>query len=309
MPKNILVIRFGALGDIFIAMQAFQDLRRHYADARISFLTTPPFAELARAMPWFNEVLVYRRMPFYRLDEWFQLARQMLTGGYDLVFDFQNKPRSAFYNLLFFKWRGVSWVDSAWGKKFFQREDLKLIHYQEVILDQIRALGVPSSGPLNTDWLHAPLDAFSLPANYVVLIPGCSAHMLLKRWPAERYLECAAHYHNKGLTPVLIGTQADAEPIRTILQGAPYVLSLQGRTSLAQMASLFRGAKGVIGNDTGPMHLAALVGAPTLGILSSSTDPVRSRPLGPRAGYIKRDHLAELPVQDVLLAAEKQMAI
>lgn len=304
-PKNILIIRLGALGDILLSMQAFQDIRARYPHSRISFLTTPPFAALARTMPWFDDVLVYPRMPFYRLDELFALGMQFTKGGYDLVIDLQNKPRTAVYYHLFFQWRGIHWSGRALGATHKAPPFTNSTHHQQKVLNQVRALGVPDSGTLNMDWMQAPLTQFNLPANYVVLIPGCAPHRPEKRWPTEAFVGTARHFVQQGLMPVLIGTKADAEAINAIAHNVPEALSLLGKTGFAELASLFRGAKGVIGNDTGPMHLAALVGAPTLSVMSAATNAAQSAPVGPRAGFIQRDDLKELLAADVLNALEK----
>jgi ADP-heptose:LPS heptosyltransferase len=101
---------------------------------------------------------------------------------------------------------------------------------------------------------------------------------------------------------VAIGTGVDQEAIAEIQALAPDVINLAGKTDLGQIAALARRAEMVIGNDTGPVHLTGIVGAPTLVLMSRVTDPVRMLPRGPAVSWLKRDDLADLTPDEVLTA-------
>jgi ADP-heptose:LPS heptosyltransferase len=129
--------------------------------------------------------------------------------------------------------------------------------------------------------------------------------LLHKRWPASHYAELAKRLQARGIASVAIGTKTEADTIAAIRQDAPEVIDLCGQTNLYQIAALARHAACTIGNDTGPMHLAAAVGSPTLAVLSGHTNPVWSAPYGPVTGWAKRDPIADLPVDEVFLALQK----
>jgi ADP-heptose:LPS heptosyltransferase len=80
------------------------------------------------------------------------------------------------------------------------------------------------------------------------------------------------------------------------------VVDLSGRTTLFQLAGVMRRAVCVIANDTGPMHVAAAVGAPVLGLMSEQVNGAWSAPKGPRAKALQGKPLTELGVDKVLLA-------
>ncbi|MDD5585451.1 MAG: glycosyltransferase family 9 protein [Alphaproteobacteria bacterium] len=153
---------------------------------------------------------------------------------------------------------------------------------------------------LNLSWLDAPLDAFELPAKYALLIPGCAPGREYKRWPPEKYAALAGHLREKGIASVAIGTAADQAAISEITALAPHVMNLCGETSLAQVAALARGAEIVIGNDTGPTHLAAAVGARTLALMSDKVDPLWSAPKGPNATWLQGKPLEAVSAGEVL---------
>ena len=111
---------------------------------------------------------------------------------------------------------------------------------------------------------------------------------MTKRWPVEKFadvLQRASRAWQAGI--VLLGSPAersDAERLASQLAAAGItdpVRNLAGQTTLKQLSSLLQQVDAVISNDSGPMHLAAGLGTPTLGIFTC-TDAVRSGPAGAR---------------------------
>jgi ADP-heptose:LPS heptosyltransferase len=142
-------------------------------------------------------------------------------------------------------------------------------------------LGIPAAGtelelPLtNADEREA--DALDLPRPYAVVHAGSS--LPSRRWPAERSAAAADALVERGLTPVLTGTPAEADAVEAVAtrMRAPH-RTLVGRTSLGAFACVVRDARVVLTNDTGTSHLAAAVRAPSV-VLFCVTDPRRWAPL------------------------------
>ncbi len=128
-----------------------------------------------------------------------------------------------------------------------------------------------------------------------VLNPNAGSLSLERRWPAPRFAELASRLARAGFTPVLVGngeehpyTRAIAEEARALSgAGASAILDLSGRLTPGELCALFPRAALVVSNDSGPMHLAAALGAPTLGLFGPET-PVMYRPLGARARALWR---------------------
>ena len=80
------------------------------------------------------------------------------------------------------------------------------------------------------------------------------------------------------------------------------MVDFSGRTTLFQLAGIMRRAVCVIANDTGPMHIAASVGAPVLGLMSEQVDAAWSAPKGPNAKWLQGKPLGDLDVDKVFLA-------
>ena len=102
------------------------------------------------------------------------------------------------------------------------------------------------------------------------------------------------------MQPVLAGTAVDQAAGDVITGLQPQVLDMIGKTSLTGLAALLRHADVVVGNDTGPVFLAARLDAPTVMVMSHHTDPTMSAPYGQRAGWIKNDDITAITPQMVL---------
>ena len=98
-----------------------------------------------------------------------------------------------------------------------------------------------------------------------------------------------------GITPVVIGTTPE-QPLARAIPGA---IDLTGRTDLAQLTSVAREADIAIGNDTGPMHLIAATGCPSVVLFSRDSDPALCAPRGPAVRVLRRPDLAGLKAATV----------
>ena len=107
------------------------------------------------------------------------------------------------------------------------------------------------------------------------------AHAWLKEWPAAYWAQLAQHLTTSGLEVYLTGAPTDAPRNEAFLRAYPQcgALSLAGKTSLSSLAWLFSKAAAVVSVNTGTMHLAAVAGAPTVG-LHGPTNPLRWGPVG-----------------------------
>lgn len=298
-PPNILVIKLGALGDIFLAMDAFQAIRQHHAAARVTLLTRKPFVSLTEMMPWFDRVWADPAPKLLQVAKWLALRKRLRGGSFSRVYDLQCNDRAGFYFRLLGSGR-PEWCGVARGcshpRPDFGGENLAVT---ERLLRMIGAAGVPRAGAVDLGWLDGDITHYGLPERYVLLVSGCAPQHPYKRWPACRYAALACKLAAKGVACVAIGTAVDNDAIREIQSQAPALINLAGKTDLGQVAALARQAEAVVGNDTGPVHITGMVGAPTLVLMSRVTDPVRMLPRGPDVSWIKRDDLADLTVDEV----------
>ena len=142
---------------------------------------------------------------------------------------------------------------------------------------------------------------FSLTRPYMLLIPGASAHREAKRWPVENHAALAKRIADAGIMPAIIGGTAEGQIAHEIVKREPRVKSLVTRTDLFQIVTLAETALFVVGNDTGPMHMATLSGAPGIALFATSeSNPDHSAPRGPKPVIINAaPTLQQVSVDDV----------
>ena len=302
MPaERILVIKLSALGDIVQAMGAAAAVRAHHRGAAITFLTTAPYAELARQAPYFDAVWVDERPGWSNPLGILRLRRRLRAGRFDRVYDFQTRLRSSLYRRLMREGNRPEWSGVAAGASHPHanpgRDRMHTLDRQD---DQLRMAGIPGPVPLpDLSWAKADIARFALPPDYVLLIPGGAAHRPAKRWPAQHYAALAARIVEAGMTPVVIGGPDERGLGKIIAGAAPGTRDLTGQTGYGDIAALGRAARRAIGNDTGPMHLAVAGGAPATVLYSAASDPELTAPRGRDIAILRVENLADLSVEAV----------
>jgi len=306
---RILVIRLGALGDMVLCFQSFYEIRCAHPGAEIALLTMPVFMKFAQLMPWFDKVMIDDRTSGWRVDKWHSLVKEIRHFNPGLVYDLQGKFRQTMLYTSLGGPYGPEWSGAAPLCKYPRIWPPKPgMHFTDFMAAQLQAAHVPGQDPPDLSWLSAPLNHFSLPERYVLLIPGCAPGRDYKRWPAKRYADLALRLREKGIDSIVIGTKQDISAIIGIRQAAPHVIDLSNRTNLPEVASLARRSMAVIGNDTGPVHLAAAMGAPTLALISDRVDPVWSAPRGIKTRWLQGKPLDALGADEVSIALMKLAA-
>lgn len=296
---RILVIKLGALGDFAQAFGPFAAIRAHHPGARITLLTTRPYAPLARMAPWFDEVWEDGRPGWADLPAVLRLARRLRAARFARVYDLQTSARSSRYRL--FVGGRAEWSGIARGASHPHANPRRdHIHTVERQRDQLEMAGIRDFPDPDLGWLDADLSRFRLPERFWLLVPGASPGRPAKRWPAERFGTLAA-----GLEPpaVVIGGPAEAPLAAAIRAAAPGAVDLTGQTGFADIAALARRAAFCIGNDTGPTHLVAACGCPTLALFGEDSDPALCAPRGRRAAFLRHVPLASLDPAEVARAA------
>ena len=312
--ERILVIKLSALGDFVLALAAMKKIRQAHAKAHITLLTTPPFEALAKICPYFNAIDTGGRPEGF--PDWMALRKRIRDVGYDRVYDLQTSAQS---NRIFQMLRPnpPAWSGVAFGCSLPHKNPLRNgMHTLERQADQLMFAGMWVDGPTepgsaqprDLSWVlksaaaERPVPGANRPRPYVMFVPGGASHRPEKRWPVEKYSELARILYSRGFDIVIIGGPQEADLAHTIQRAAPRARDLTGRTDFASVAMLGARAALAIGNDTGPLHLAAAAGAPAIVLFSKVSDPALSAPRG-RVAILRSDSLADLPVAQVAQAA------
>ncbi len=299
MAENLLVIKLGALGDFVQALGPMQAIRRHHADARITLLTTPLYVPLAEASGYVDAVWVDDRAPAFALGRHWAFRRKLIGARFDRVYDLQTSDRSGWYFRLMTgaqpEWSGIA-PGCSHPHANPGRDHMHTIDRQA---EQLAAAGIVSVPAPDLSWFDAPVDALGVSGRFVLLAPGGAAHRPEKRWPVDRYAALASRLAAQGVQPVIVGGPEDAAAAAEIHRDCPEIHCLIGRTSLMELGGLARRAVAAVGNDTGPMHIAAGVGCRSVVLFSNASDPSLCAQRGPDVTILRRSSLDGLAVDEV----------
>ena len=271
--KRILIIKLGAFGDFFLAQTAFEAIRSHHAGDHLTLLTIPQLSPLARLSGRFDDVWEDPRGR--SLAAYLAVRRMLRAGRFDRVYDLQCTGRTDRYFWLLFPGPWPKWSGTALGcshnDAYPKRRKVPVL---ERYARQLRPLGIALAPHPDLSWLEADIGRFGLEGDYALLIPGSSAGRPDKRWPG--YPELATALAARGVRPVVLGTAIEKDLAAAIVAACPQALDLTERTGIAEIGALARRAWVSVGNDTGPTHLIAAVGGPTVGLFSDASKPVHA---------------------------------
>jgi len=297
--KHILVIKLGALGDMFAATSAFEAIRNHHKHAHIILLTTKLYKGMAEELGYFDEIWLDDRPKLRRLKSVWDLRKKLRSKSFDRVYDLQMVDRTNFYFYLLGPGRRPEWVGTALGASHRYRLPKVPTYHQDRLKDLLARGDISPLPPLNLTRLAKDIYSFPVKSPYVLFAPGASkAHRHTKCWPLDRYAEVATALVKAGLTPVIVG--GPDEDNHSIIDICPEAIDLTGKTQLMDMITLATHAAFAIGNDTGPMHIASTCLCPVLVLFFGAHDPNAVGPRGVFYRHLKAQEKTALPSTAVL---------
>ena len=289
--SRILILNQNWLGDVLFSTPAIRALRRRFPQAYLACLAPRRVSEALAHNPHLNEVLVYdERWNLRTLFEPLRVWRQLRRRRFDAVFLFhRSRSKALLAALAGIRTRiGLARGGRDWLLTHAVEPPQGPVHKIDVLLHLVSAAGVPSAGrwpevePTAEEeaslakLLHgegiASKDAFA------VLHAG--GNWELKRWPVDYFIRWIRLFRKKNdWKIVLCGTAGEAPLSQKILDAFPdgQVVSVCGRTTLGELASLMKRARLVLSNDSGPIHVAASQRARVLGLYG----PTSPRETGP----------------------------
>ena len=359
--RRVLVVKLDEIGDVVLSSGSLRELRRALPAARITLVVKPATRELVEKCPHVDEVLTFD--PRYRerlglLRRHFRAIAmgvgQLWGRRFDLAVvprvgpDWQNALYLAYFSGARLRVGYAADVDAD-RAVFNAGTDVLLTHRAPGCPDPheaqrnaalLRFLGVPVLSDRLETW---PDEADCREADRLLaeagigpddewIALGIGAGAQRRVWPAERYAALAAGLLDRpGRRVVLIGGPGDRAAGQTIARDKR-IVDLTGRMTLRQTAAALRRCRLFIGNNSGPMHLAAASGATVLEISCHAVDawpehensPRRFGPWGPQSRVVQPAHQAppctggcqgtephcilQVTVEEVLQAARAMLA-
>lgn len=293
------------LSDACLSIPAVRALRRGRPDARVTMLTPEKLADLWKMEAEIDEVLPF---PENATPSAVAAALKATGRSYDAGILFTT-TRSAAVELRKAGVQRIAGYEGENRKRLLdqiippKKKAGPVQHRSREFLRIAWRLGANVDDPTLHDPLELAVPKLKTKKVLIGLCPG-GEHGAAQRWPLERWGEAVkqasadlnAHF-------VIFGTAAEAELGAKLVElaGKGRCTDLTGKTTLAELATRLRGCRVVFGHDSGPIHLAALLGVPTVTVFGP-TEAAHTAPMGPAHTFIRRHvecspcFLAECPM-------------
>lgn len=303
---NILIVKLSAIGDVIHTLPALNAIRRQYPEAHITWLVEEAAAGLVTGHPALDRVIVVPRKTWIDrfnqrrvkqpIRDVLRFVGRIRDTRYQLVLDFQALLKSSIWIALARGdrkvgfGRGMEHMESSW---LFLNERIPPISMDVHALDRglhlLRTIGIPADTVEYRLPIREPdrrrsqtfLDLAPGNADGPLLAMNPAAKWETKLWDPRKFSRLADRIIEAyGARIVFTGAEEDRPEMDAIIDDMQNsALNIAGRTSLMELAALFEGVAAVVTTDTGPMHLAAAVGTPTVALFGP-TAPWRTGPYG-----------------------------
>jgi ADP-heptose:LPS heptosyltransferase len=292
--RALLYCAGGGIGDSLVASLVARALHRRFE--RVDALTLPAHAELLERVPDIDSVFVDDG-----IDEG-ALAHRLASERYDACVVTWATPRTARVPYLARIRVRVGQARRFYSFRFTNRVVVRseegdvTSHWSDILLDYARAIGCDTE---NRQYRFVPTPQDELAAaelregseRFVILNPCNAVASRRGIWPLEGWAQLGRALQEHFEAHVFVsGSPADAAIAEGIvrLAGNERIVSIAGKTSVGAFGALARQADAFVGITTGSMHVAAAVGAPTVGIFPFQSDfPERWSPLGERTAIVR----------------------
>ncbi|TPK76355.1 glycosyltransferase family 9 protein [Mesorhizobium sp. B2-4-15] len=300
--RSILIIQTKFIGDIVLASALARNLQLEFPGARIVFLCEAQFENFVVAHGIASEVVAFRRSrmrgtTLERAKELYAMVRALRGFRFDLTIDLTDSKTSRIISGLVNAKTRVGYDPSERPLRLLERQPANVRakpygfggqHFVYRYLSPLEALGVdlrvtvPSIQPLPFETVKALtlLGKHHLRPNAFVAVHA-GASFKGRQWQPERFAEAIDEIAtDTGLGVVLVGGPDERETAAQVLaKTATPVVDLVGTLSLESLMAVLKQARLFLGNESGPMHMAAAAGTPVVGLFGL-THPSRWGPVG-----------------------------
>lgn len=305
-PPRALVYRPGSLGDTLVSLPAIAEIRRRYPDHRLTLLTESAVAGSSRVSPWtilketgwFADVHFYVVKAVTAADRYrnVALAMRLRAQGFDDIFSLapprtrrQLRVDASIFRGVVGAGRYHAATRAAWP---IPDVDPGLVEHEGLRL--LRIVDPRASGDALRDFrLQVPdaeqavgrglLSDLGVAPDQVLVGVGPGSGRSATAWPAERFAAVGSALLRRFRNIVLLAIGGSQERMlcdQLCAAWGPRSHNLAGRLSVFTSASVLSHCATFIGNDSGPTHLAAVVGIPCVAIFSARNAPGQWEPLG-----------------------------
>ncbi len=286
--KNVLVIKHGSIGDIFLAFNALINIMNQ--NPNITICSTKIGIKTFRLLNIrFNEIIDDRGKSIETLKVLLKIKKLK----FDYVIDLQNSTRSSFY-LLFIK---IFTNAISNGTSVFSSIRYKSRNFQEHVAtglsNQLKLLNIQQKK--NNFYQEV------IRLDQVIIVPGSSKSGLSKRWPFDNYLKVIEYLTSKGIKCYIIGGN-DEKNIENMIPNNKLIINLINKSPWEYVKKIALKSKVTISNDTSAMHFISYLNLPVIAIMNDNKYALRNYPKNHHSKILKHKDIKKISVKKVINA-------
>lgn len=304
--KRILIIRTDRIGDLVLSTPFIKAIRQNYPHAFISMLVSPYSKDIVEGNPWLDEILAYDKD--FKNKSWFStlvFSWHLRKYKFDVAFILHPTNRVHLISWLAGIHERIGYdrkLSFLLTDKVIHRKHLGQKHELEYTMDFLRTIGIDSSEralfmPIKEEaekWAEEFMIKNGIGSSDKLLLIHPAASCRSKIWPPERFSEVADRLSAQyGLKVLVVCGPKDLGLAESVINNMhTKAISLAGKTSVSQLASLLKRAALFISNDSGPVHVASALGTPVIAIFGRNQpglSPKRWGPVGLKDKILHRD--------------------
>ena len=293
--RKILCIKPRGIGDIVLSTIILDDLKKSFPSAEIHYLTETFAKDALANNPFVSKVHTMEKTEFV-----LRVAVRLRKEKFDMIIDLWSNPRSAQITFLTHaKYRvGYSYRGRKYAYNILGTSEKGEHHSAEHNLELLKAIGIEATSKRVHFYTSSEEDTWaqqfiktSLPSDKKIIGIIPSGGWASKRCDASKWVEICNAIKLKFDVIFLIlwgpGDESDANYIKNNLKEDAVLIP---EVKIGKLSSLIRNCHLIIANDSGPMHISAALGVPTLGIFGP-TNPKAHGPYSPNSDYVIKEDL------------------
>jgi heptosyltransferase-3 len=307
--RKILVLRYRSIGDILLSFPALESLRLAFPQAQIDMVIDDKFRDICYAHPHINRLILYRRGGNSLWDE-MKFIWKIRRGQYDAVVDLHCGPRSAVLTRL----SGARYRIGSWAtKRSKMAYNVPPVpwkgegppHSVEAMLNIIEPLKLSilhrkslflAYSEEDKNYIRNFLADFDVNRKPIMVHPG--GRVDVKKLPVEKMGQIVRWLSEEfGARVILAGADCDLPDISAIASASRRKCLIATNLKLGRLAALIDSCGLFIGNDSGPMHMAAALGVPAVAFFGPS-DPRKWGPWQAKGTTVLPPKMACMPCGD-----------
>ncbi|MDP3298378.1 MAG: lipopolysaccharide heptosyltransferase II [Thermodesulfovibrionia bacterium] len=288
---KILIIKPSSLGDVIHSLPFLKAIKNTFHDADIEWVISKSLKEILEGNHLINRLIVFDKDSWTKIGNLSKTVKEAIglinilrSGHYDMVVDLQGLLRSGLITFFSSSPLKVGFKNAREGSSIFYNKKISVngsLHAVDRCLEIAKSIGA------KIDKVEFPLifindaerkkikNLIGDLQEYVVVIP--SARWKTKRWSPENF---GTLISKLSVPCIVTGSRADEQIVKEVMRFSNGKgTNFCGKTDLKELTALIAGAKAVVTNDSGPMHIAAALGVPVIALFGP-TDPYKTGPYG-----------------------------